>query len=135
MKILVVEHNGDGTSLMKVKMIRKWGYESELASTDQEALVMLSRNLYDMVILDIDLPSGNGYDLIPHIKKFHPDMYIATMTAYNSRELEKKVRTQGVIYYMIKPFDMNEVKDIAEHIHRKKFKEVRYKNEEEVVRV
>ncbi len=125
MKILIIEHDGDAVSSMKAEMIRKWGYEAERAAMGKEALAMLSRDLYDMVILDIDLPDGEGYDLIPHIKKLHPDSYIVTMTAYNSRDLERNVRAQGVIYYMVKPFYMDEVKDLLDYSYTKKHKEVR----------
>ncbi|MBN2255136.1 MAG: response regulator [Deltaproteobacteria bacterium] len=125
MKILIIEQNKATVSPLKTEMIRKWGYEAERASTGLEALAMLSWDLYDMVILDIDLPDGKGHGLISHIKKLHPDIYIATMTGNNSRDLEREIRTQGIIYYMMKPLDMNEIKDILAHNNTKKHKEVR----------
>lgn len=109
---------------MKAEVIRKWGYDADLTTTVEEALSRLSRNFYDMMIRDIDYPGGKGYDLIPRIKKFNRDIYIVAMTAYNSRDLERKVRRQGVVYYMVKPFGMDEVKDLLDHSYTKKCEEV-----------
>jgi YesN/AraC family two-component response regulator len=41
------------------------------------------------------------------------------MTGYNSRELELNVRQQGIVYYMLKPFKMNEIKKLLDHISEK----------------
>jgi DNA-binding response OmpR family regulator len=117
MKILIIGHNVDDVSSIAEGMR---GYQTDRASTGWEALAMLQKDLYDMAILDIDLPDGTGHYLIPHIKKNQPNIYIATMTAYNSRDLEKKVRAQGIIYYMVRPFDMNEIKYMLAHILIKK---------------
>lgn len=100
------------------------GHEAELTTTVEEALSRLSRDFYNMVILDIDYPGGKGYDLIPRIKKFSQDIYIVAITAHNSRDLERKIRSQGVIYYMVKPFGMDEVKDLLDHSYTKKCEEV-----------
>ncbi len=62
--------------------------------------------------------------MIPQFKELWPDIGIVAMTGYNTRELELKVRNQGINYYMIKPFKLEEVIGIMDHISKKKAKEV-----------
>jgi response regulator of citrate/malate metabolism len=62
------------------------------------------------VLLEVFLPDVQAGDLIPQMKRIipqmkriRPDVIIIAMTGLNSRELEQKIRRQGILYYMIKP--------------------------------
>ena len=46
------------------------------------------------------------------------------MTCCNTRDLEMKVRQQGIFYYMAKSFEAMALKEILEHMSKKKRKEV-----------
>ncbi|MCP3891365.1 MAG: response regulator, partial [Desulfobulbaceae bacterium] len=83
------------------------------------ALHALKNNSFDMILLDIMLPDYKGYDLIPKFKNIHPEIHIITMTGHNSRELELKVRSQGILYYMVKPIETKNFKLILDHIKSK----------------
>ena len=61
-----------------------------------------------------------GYELIPQCKELCPDIGIVTMTNHKSRELEWKTRQQGIVYYMIKPFSIKAMKEILDHISKKR---------------
>ncbi len=47
---------------------------------------------------------------------------IVAMTSVSNREMEQRVRVQGVIYYMIKPFEFDELRSIINHLARRKVK-------------
>ena len=81
--------------------------------------------MFDLVLRDIFLPDINGVELIQKLKEVWPKIRIITMTGHNSRELEMEVRKQGIIYYMIKPVNIQNLKEIVDHIHKKDQKEVR----------
>ncbi len=76
------------------------------------------------MLLDIQLPDCKGDELIPQFKEIWPDIGVVTMTDYNSRELELEVRQKGILFYMIKPFSKKVLKEILDHISKKKRKEV-----------
>jgi len=76
------------------------------------------------VLVDIYLPDCMGHELIPRFKEIWPDIGVVVMTGYNSRELELEVRRQGVIYYMIKPFSLEVLREILDHMVIKKEREV-----------
>ncbi len=113
MNILVVEADIG-------EIIERWGHKVEKAGSGKEALQMFTKNMFDMVLLDIFLPDVKGYELIPQFKRLCPEIGIITMTGYNSRELEMKVREQGILYYMIKPFETKYLKSLLDHISQKR---------------
>jgi len=76
------------------------------------------------VILDIMLPDGFGYDIIPEIKQSQPEAYVITMTGDNSPQLERIVRGFGIAYFMAKPVNLKELKSIIDHYISRLTKEV-----------
>jgi len=115
MKILIVEDDPQVTHYITLRL-NKWGHASESATTGKEALQAAAKTHYDLVLLDIMLPDSKGYDLIPKFKDINPEINIITMTGHNSRELEQKVRQQGITYYMVKPIETENRKLILDHI-------------------
>ena len=119
MDVLVVEDDGAGVSNL-TQRIREWGYRVENADTGKDALEKVRKKQFDLVLLDIFLPDGKGHKLIPRLKELCPRIGIIAMTGYNSRKLEMEVREQGILYYMIKPFDTKYLKELLDYISQKR---------------
>ena len=115
MKILIVEDDRQAASYL-YKSIKSWGHEIEIAESCREALIKIEEGVFHIILLDIFLPDGHGYNLIPKIKEMLPDAYIISMTGENSKELEAKVRGCGITYYLIKPFEIQYLESIISHI-------------------
>ena len=75
-----------------------------------------------MVLLNISSKAFDGGELIQQVKSICPDIKIVTMTDRNSRKLELKIRKQGVLFYMITPFNKKVLKDIVDYISKSKEK-------------
>ncbi len=119
MNILIVEDTTEVSTLLK-NAIEKWGYSAAVTETGQSAVEIIRKEMFDLILLDIFLPDVVAYDLIPQLKQEWSGINIITMTGYSSRELEEKVRSHGVLYYMEKPIDLVELKSIIDHLNRKK---------------
>ena len=119
MDVLVVEDDGAGVSDL-TQRIREWGHRVENADSCKDALEKVRQKRFDLILLDIFLPDGKGHHLIPQIKELWPEIGIVTMTGYNSRELEMSVREQGILYYMIKPFETKWLQSLLDHISQKR---------------
>ncbi|MBW2139382.1 MAG: response regulator [Deltaproteobacteria bacterium] len=119
MDILVVDDD-DFLSGVIASGMERWGHHVETSSSGKGALERLKEKGFDLVLLDIFLPDCNGNELIPRLKGVRPGLRVVAMTGYNSRELELEVRRQGVIYYMVKPFDLRVLKEILDHISNRK---------------
>ena len=119
MNILLVEDNVSVAESI-AESIKGWNHSVETAYSGKDALAKVKKKGVDLVLLDIFLPDCKGHKLIPQFKEAWPDIGIVTMTGYNTRDLEWEVRQQGIVYYMIKPFDFKELKEILNHLSKKK---------------
>ncbi|NWH05283.1 response regulator [Desulfobacter latus] len=115
MKILIVEDDPQIVTYIQ-RRLETWGYDHHAVSNGTEALQDILNTAFDIVLLDIMLPDYLGYDLIPELRQIDPDIDIITMTGESSRELEKRVRKAGVLYYMIKPIETHNLKLLLEHL-------------------
>ncbi len=118
MKILIIDDAEPVFSILKL-WIEKWGHEAQIAQTGKEALEIVKNNFFDLILLDIFLPDIIAYDLIPDLKNQWSGMEIITMTGHSSREVEQKVRSHGILYYMVKPIDFAELESIIQHMSKK----------------
>ena len=118
MNILIAEDDVAVASVL-TESIQHWGYSAENADTCKDVLDKVKQKRFDLILLDIFLPDGEGHRLIPQLKELWPKVRIITMTGYNTREMEREVREQGILYYMIRPFDPMVLKELLDHISHK----------------
>ena len=115
MKVLVVDDDPKIAAYLQ-KLLEKMECEPVIASTGKEAMQVFENEPADVVLLDLFLPDARGDQLIPGFRKRWPDVQVITMTGYNSDELERTVRSIGVVYYMIKPFEVENLKLLIGHM-------------------
>ena len=121
MNILIVDDDVSSAEVIQ-KQIEALGHDAKIAYTGQDALKIMKENVFDLILLDIYLPDCMGHELIPQFKEMQPDIGIVTITGFNTRELELEVRQKGIIFYMVKPFNLDEMKEILNHFQKKKKK-------------
>ncbi|MCF8144682.1 MAG: response regulator [Deltaproteobacteria bacterium] len=119
MNILVVEDENSIAKLIS-EILETWGHRVQRSGTGSDALEKARRADVDLILLDISLPDIQGHELIPFFKASQPHVGIVAMTGSNSRELESKVRREGVIYYMIKPFELKVLKAVVDHVSKRR---------------
>ncbi len=119
MNILIVENSFAVASVL-MELIERWGHNVEKVTSDKGALKRFTQNMFDLVLLDIFPPDMEGCEPISQLKNLNPETDIVAMTGYNSRELEIQVRKEGVLYYMIKLFEMKELQSLLDHISQKR---------------
>jgi len=119
MDILIVE---DEVSVAEVieQEIETLGHIVDTTYNGKDAMKKLREKRFDLMLLDIYLPDCRGHELIPKFREAQPDIRIVTMTGYNTKELEMEVRQKGILYYMVKPFRIEEMKEILDYISKKR---------------
>lgn len=118
MKVLVVEDD-PATAERIQEMIERFGHRSETCVDTRSALWWAGKQTFDLILLDLFLPDGKGHAIIPVLVQLCPGTPIATMTGYNSRELELKVRELGVGTYLIKPIQSADLRALLEHVEKR----------------
>ncbi len=119
MDILVAENDVSGHSNI-VELIQRWGHNTERSETAQGTLDKVRERAFDLILLDTFLPDMKVQELIGKLKELRPEIGIVTMTRTSTKELEKEIRTLGIIYYMSKPISKKVLKEILDHISFKK---------------
>lgn len=108
MKILIIEDNLRVSSLMK-RGLESQGYEIYISEDAEDALVIIERIDFDLIITDIMLPQMNGIELSKMIKQKHPDLPIIMLTALGTIDEKIEGFDAGADDYMVKPFEIREL--------------------------
>ena len=124
--ILVVDDENSITSALDA-LFRDEGYEINIASTVVEAQMLLSRRWFDLVLLDLRLPDGDGIALLEHIKDATPETEVIMMTAHGSVEVTIEAIKRGAFYYLEKPFSFEQVLMLAQRALQ--FKAIKTENQ------
>ena len=112
-KILIVDDEEDLTwSISKSLMRENDLLEIICVHSGDEALKILEKISFDLVISDIRMPGKNGLELMDQIRKNHPQTKMIIMTAYGSPVIEEKIKKTKNAYYVEKPFDIHELKNL-----------------------
>lgn len=72
------------------------------ASSDREALALLAKQEFNIVLLDLKLGSADGMEVLKHIKEFDNSIIVIIMTAYGSIKSSVAAIKAGAFYYLDK---------------------------------
>lgn len=105
MKLLVVEDDLTLSTGICFELDSN-GYLTVAAYNYKKAHQLIQSDHFDLAILDVNLPDGNGFDLCHTIKKMHPQMPVIFLSA---NDLEQDILNGfdlGAEDYVTKPFNM-----------------------------
>ena len=87
--------------------IRDWlkdaGYQVATAESGEEALEMIDKQEFSVMILDVRLPGKTGINVLNEVKSLNPHIKSIVITAYPSVELAVEAMKLGAVDYLIKP--------------------------------
>ncbi|WP_292248623.1 response regulator, partial [Mesonia sp.] len=102
-KILLVEDNEINMMVTK-KFLSPYQIDLEIISDGKEAYEALLKNHYDLILLDINIPSMSGYEISKKIREKGIEVPIVAVTASELSEIEEKAYGLGMDDIIIKPF-------------------------------
>jgi DNA-binding NtrC family response regulator len=85
------------------------GYAVRMAESAEEALALLSREIFFMVITDVRLGGMSGYELLKKIREQKPELPVLMLTAYATPKLAVEAIKAGAVDYLPKPFAPEEL--------------------------
>ena len=103
-KILLIEDN-EGTRFGFVRYFSKEGYLVSEADCLAQAGELLAKQQFDAIVLDINLPDGNGIDFIDSARVSNPFIPIIVMTGSGDVPLAVKAMLKGADNFLTKPVD------------------------------
>ncbi|MDZ7261567.1 MAG: sigma-54 dependent transcriptional regulator [candidate division KSB1 bacterium] len=96
------------------------GYSVELAFSGEQGLKEFKVKDFDLVITDLKMPDKDGLAVLEEVKKISPATEVILMTAYATAQTAVEAMKKGAYDYLIKPFEMDELKLKVRHIMEKK---------------
>lgn len=108
MKVLIVE---DEPSLNKImlKKLRADGFSADSCFTGSEALDYIDIGNYDIILLDIMIPSPNGLEVLKILRESGNNVPVILLTAMGSIDAKVKGLNYGADDYISKPFNFQEL--------------------------
>ena len=117
-KILVVDDE-DGIRSVLTKAFERANYEVTCAESAEEALELLSKEIFPVQFIDLQLPGMNGIELCSRIRSEHPTGILIAMTGYASVFQIVEARDAGFDDYFLKPFQISDLLEAAEESFKK----------------
>ena len=87
------------------------GYEVQTASSGEEALHILEREDFEIVVTDLVMPGIDGSELVRRIKERRPEQDIVMVTGVVDVKTAVDAMKQGAVDYILKPFDRGALTD------------------------
>ena len=105
LNILLVDDNRNLVTTLSEGLRKAMGKAISVAVcfSGSEALSMLARQSFDVVISEFNLPGESGLELLDKIRQDHPETILVLVTTYGTDSLEEEVHRLG-IGYIPKPF-------------------------------
>ncbi|MDB5004657.1 MAG: hypothetical protein JWQ34_2882 [Mucilaginibacter sp.] len=103
MNVLIVDDNKMNL-LIASRFLKKWQANVEEALNGQIAVDMVQNKVYDLIIMDLQMPVMDGFEATEIIKKLHPKTPIIALTADAMPETYDKALAAGMSDYLTKPF-------------------------------
>jgi len=107
--ILVVDDEVSMRELLDV-LLTKQGYQVSEAKNGKQALKMIQKNNYDLILSDIRLGDITGLEVLTEAKQKNPDTVVIIISAYSTTEIAVKAMNGGAYDFIPKPFDNIELK-------------------------
>ncbi len=93
--------------------LREAGYLAEMVETGEEALDLISKKDFSIMILDYRLPGKSGVDVLREVKKTKPQIKCIMITAFPSARLTAELaQVGGLDDFLIKPVMMEQLEKI-----------------------
>jgi len=115
LKILLVEDNRINQQVISM-MLNRLGYDSTIVDNGLEAVRIVERESFDLILMDVQMPVMNGIDATTKILASHPDgnLQIIALTANATREDRKLCMDAGMTDYMVKPLRRDRLATVLE---------------------
>lgn len=107
-RVLIVDDEAD-ICLLLSGLLRRLGYQPTCAHFIEEGRQCLSTQRFDAVFLDLNLPDGLGFDLLPSIKQDQIEAKIIMISAFDGQAERRRATEQGADYFIGKPFTRRSV--------------------------
>ena len=114
LRILLVENHAD-TRLSLTLLLEQCGHAVTGAGTMQEALDLLSLQEWDVLLSDIGLPDGSGWELMGRAQP-RREPYAIAMSGYGMNADRARSLAAGFRHHLVTPMALEQLEEILQHV-------------------
>lgn len=124
--VLLVDDEEDLCTLMQMSLSRM-GIKTHIAHRLEQAKKRLSENGYDACLTDLNLPDGNGLQLVEWIGQHLPALPVAVLTAYGNMEIAIAALKAGAFDFVSKPINQKHLEQLLQKALNKPIENIQSK--------
>jgi DNA-binding NtrC family response regulator len=102
LRVLIVDDEAELVSAL-VERLNLRGFRARGVTAGEEALELLGRESYDVVLLDVKMPGLGGLEVIRRIKEERPSLEVILLTGHGSVKSVEEGMALGAFDYLMKP--------------------------------
>jgi len=118
-RVLIVDDEPDFLETV-LKRLKRRKIDATGVSSGKEALDLLERQPFDVVILDVRMPGMDGIETLKEMKKRRPLMEVIMLTGHASVEAGMQGMQLGAFDFVMKPADIDELLEKIRQAHERK---------------
>ena len=108
-RILVVDDDDSSRQVLEL-LLRSGGYEVLSAATGEEALAVMEREHFQVIVLDLFLPDKSGIEILQYSRRRFHTTEVIVVTGYASAETAVSAMKEGAFDYITKPVNFEELR-------------------------
>ena len=118
-RILIVDDE-ETIRLALRKFLRSRGYEVEIAGSGDQALRLLDKDSFSLMLCDVRMPGMTGVQIVPLARERDQDLAIIMLTAVNDAATATEVLSSGATDYLMKPVELADLQQAVDRALRKR---------------
>lgn len=111
-KILVIDDDNSGREALTL-LLRTVGYKVISAANGKDALDIVAREQFQIIVSDLFLPDCSGFDILQSVRKVSTATEVIVVTGHASAQTAVRAMKEGAFDYITKPIDFDELKIVV----------------------
>jgi len=118
-RILIVDDE-ETIRLALRKFLRSRGYEVEIAGSGEQALELIDKSSFALMLCDVRMPGMSGVQIVPKVLEKDQDLAIIMLTAVNDAATATEVLSSGATDYLMKPVELADLQQAVDRALQKR---------------
>jgi PAS domain S-box-containing protein len=111
-RVLTVDDERD-LAVMLARMLQGDGHDVRVCTRGAEALDLLDREAFDVLLTDVSMPDMDGWEVARQAKERHPDLSVAVVTGWGPQYEGMDMAAKGIDYVLSKPFTVTAARELV----------------------
>ena len=130
-RVLLVDDEEEFVETLAERM-RSRGMEVATSNSGGNALELIDKEAYDVVVLDLQMPGMDGIEALERIKRRKPDIQVVLLTGHATVEKGVEAMKHGALEFLEKPIDLSKLSEVIQKAKAEKMVLVEQDTEERI---